>query len=71
MPENTNKEQYEQLVAVNGMGGFSGSGAVCYFLREFDECTVLGGGHASANHAYDPTKKMCMSAFFGLKKDLF
>ena len=57
MPENSNKEQYEQLVAVNGFAGYTGSGAVDDFLREFDECTVLGGSHSSKNNQYNPKKK--------------
>lgn len=43
MPENTNKEQYEFLVSVEGFGGSTGSGAVLDFLAEFDDCSVLGG----------------------------
>ena len=48
MPENSNKEQYEQLVAVNGFGA-SGSSAVTDFLAEFSEITALGGAYSFSN----------------------
>lgn len=46
---NTNKEQYEHLVAVNGFG-YSGSSAVTDFLDEFSEATALGGGYSLDNN---------------------
>ena len=46
MPENSNKEQYEQLVTINSLGSCAGSGAINDYLAEYDECSILGRGYS-------------------------
>lgn len=41
--KNTNTEQYEQLISVCGLGGWSGSSIISDFLLEFDDVSAIGG----------------------------